>query len=302
MAVSVKTSIPLSQLQNTTTLETLSSKTELVSPAIVLKDSLEETIRYTPAITEGEEPRTSPSPLCPVQEESPVLFETPASVGTEPLSVKLAKRALSNDTLLHPAVQGVAKKPCLEDDNPCRMETEDKVTESSPLKRNVSPDPTEEVREDVNRTPPQDKTTPLDTEKSKHTLSLSTKRGVATPVKGEGSPLGQPRVLRGGNTRVASRRWTESENTSEPSEAGPVVTRPLLGKVTCNNDEVVDLLRACVCVCVYVCMCVLAYMCICDICVHVICSYCVLLQGGEVSCASCQLTLATGEAIHVHIA
>ncbi len=254
--MSAQASIPLAQLQNLVPRVPPSNEIEPTSPpppVVGLEDSLDETVRYTPTMIR-EQPRLHPSPLCPLaQEESPVLFETPASVGNEPLSIKLAKRALCKDGPFNQPVDGTAKKPCLPD-TPSEMEANEidaKVIES-PLKRGDVPAvPMEEVREDMNTTPPlsfQKQATPFDAVKSKN-LSLSTTKSEATRVKEAepGSPLGQPRVLRG-NTRVASRRRPESDTIKQPTEShseAVVVDTPLLGKVICNKDEVIS-----VCECV----------------------------------------------------
>ncbi len=249
--MAAKTNSPLSQQQNIVS-QNPSNETQSVSPVI---DSLEDTIRYTP-VTDLAPPSTT-SPLCPVQEESPILFETPASVGNnEPLSVKLAKRALAKDP--PPTNNSIESDPKKSFTNTFTMETDINavMVESSPLKYELSPDRTVKMAVDVNLTPPlppQDQTTPLNPVKSKRALSLSTKKGEAMPVKGVGpsSPLGQPRVLRG-NTRLASRRGTDyGENTLlgqyQHERVCETVDAPLLGKVVCDKDKVV-----CVCGCCYI--------------------------------------------------
>ena len=314
--IASSSTIPLSQLQNMapSSLSTGKEKStadntntnvvskQLASPVvIILDDSLEETIKNTPPVikqegTSKETIEANPSPFYPVCEESPVLFETPSSVGCETLSVKLAKRALSKD--------GGPNQPLLVDvkknnhpfssDSPCKMEVHVYVDQPedkpSPLKCEAAAMSTvfsdvpsgEETTDDIDSTPPlshQKPRTPPGTLKPK--LSLSTVKGGTTTMMGgvtpsrgtDSSPMGQPRIRRS-NVRLASKRDVDNERT------------PLSSKVRTRQEvrEDVKPLKEKWMVGVYDCM---EYGCM------ALC--CILLQGKEVSCSACELTLAKGK-------
>ncbi len=298
---------------NKTDTNVVSKQLHVASPVvIILDDSLEETIKNTPPVIkqEGTSKETieaspspfypNPSPIYPVCEESPVLFETPSSVGCETLSVKLAKRALSKDVGPNqPLLVDVKKnnRPSSSDNfntSTCKMEVRVDVDQPedkpSPLKCEATAMSTvpsdvpsdEETTDDIDSTPPlshQKPRTPPGTLKPK--LSLSTMKGGATtmmdgvtPNRGtDSSPMGQPRIRRS-NVRLASKRDVDNERT------------PLSSKVRTRQEVRDDVkpLKEKWMVRVYDCI---EYGCM------VLC--CILLQGKEVSCSACELTLAKGK-------
>ena len=253
--------ISLSQLQNLTssisavkeqssTTDTDVVSKQLVSPVvIILDDSLEETIHNTPPVIKQEvklkeDTGANPSPLYPVGEESPVLFDTPSSVGREPLIAKLAKRALSKDGGPNqPLMVDVSKNnpPSSENFNtsPCKMEyqLEDtlkcEVTAESTVLSDVPSD--DQTTDDIDTTPPlpqQKPRTPPGTVKNKLKDGAM---GGATPNRGmvdlDLSPMDQPRTRRS-NVRLASKRGVDSEKTPLSSEVMEVAddVKPLKEK------------------------------------------------------------------------
>ena len=154
-------------------------------------------------------------PHCSPREESPLLFETPSTVGghRQQLAMKLAKRAIAADRI------GSLNVLKLSPNENSRSENVDDIDATPPLSQhNDSETPKKTV---VNSSPVARASTSMHKSQSSSSISvkspalLKTRRGrKANKSASKSSPLGQPKVRRA-NTRLTSKRTATGEHSKQ---------------------------------------------------------------------------------------